>query len=484
MPHREQNTSVAAAIVLALGAAMLVLGFTTGLGRTELAGILLVVGVLMALIDLRVATVACFYYLGFLGDLRRILPPTLGSLDPMLLIAPALAVIILLRQLLAGKVRIDTPSSKLVLVLLALMSIEIFNPIQGGFMIGFGGAVVYMVPILWYLIGKSFAQTGMDRKMVWYVLIPIATAGAALGLFQTFVGFLSFEARWVVNFGYTALLVGRVRPFGFFVSAAEYALFLEAAAVALIARLITGRFRLPLLLLPFLLTALFFESSRGPVALLLASTCAMWGAMSRTNVGTVLRLGMAGIVMVSVLWLGLSRLKDVDLPENLEPLLKHQVDGFTDMGHSTAGSHVDMFKSGIIDGFKNPFGQGIGRTVAASRMGGESKSSEIDISDMFICLGLGGFIYVAIVVLGLRRAVLHFRTVRTLTSLAIVGILVGTLANWISGALYAAAPMVCFLLGSIDFPAEEPEIEQHSRIRHRAQYGRPAMSEAAVGQES
>lgn len=469
MTHTEKSHHwTPSIIIMAAGAALTVAAFSMGLGRTEIAAVILFSGLLLILVHPRLAIMCCFTYLALVGDLRRMMSGAPGNVDPMLLIGPIWTAALLIRAFVTGLVRFDTPLAKMATVLVALMAIQIFNPKQGGFAAGFAGAVIYIVPMCWYFIGRAFGDGKFTRMVLWRVLIPVAVAGALLGLYQTFYGFLSFERHWIVTSGYTALMVGRVRPFGFFVSAAEYALFLSMGCVLLVATLVARRPRWGylLLLLPLLLIALFLESSRTPIALLIAASCAMWGATAATNTGAVVRMGLALAMMGGILTLGLTRLADMDLPENVQPLVAHQTEGLLDPSHSSAAGHATLFKQGIVDGLKNPLGEGIGSTIAAAKYGGESKSSEVDISDMFVCLGLGGILYTALVVVGLVRAVRHFREFPTVTALATVGILLASLGTWIFGSMYAAAPVLCFLLGTTD-PSPEPVAQEAQPFQPR-----------------
>ena len=419
------------------------------------------------------AILSCIAYLAIMGDLRRLLPTPTESLDPFLLIGPAMTGMILLRLLFEGSIRFDTPISKLVAVLIAVMAVEAFNPKQGSLVAGFAGAVLYVVPLLWFFIAKAVGDQAFTRKMVWYVILPISTAGALLGTYQTFVGFPRYEYDWVKNSGYVALSVGRIRPFGFFVSAAEYTLFLGIGAIILIALMVGRKLRWSLILLPLLLMSLFLESSRGAIVMLVAAACAMWGATARTNAGAMIRMLLALGLMGAVIINGLSRINDVDLPDNVRVLYDHTKKGLLDPMNSSAGGHLDLIKTGLVSAIKSPFGEGLGSTIAASRSGRDSKGTEFDISDMFVCLGLAGVLYGIMVFACLRRAVLHFRQEQTVTSLAIVGILILTLGNWIMGSLYAAAPLICFFLGSID---HQPDELAESRARAGVPTATPADS--------
>jgi hypothetical protein len=115
-----------------------------------------------------------------------------------------------------------------------------------------------------------------------------------------------------------------------------------------------------------------------------------------------------------------------------------------------------MFWSGILQGFTYPIGHGLGSTTdAASKFGGDTDtgSSELDISDMFIALGLiGGSLYLYIVVCAMRQALAYLRTVRLGISLPVVAILICSLGSWLIGGQYSTSAFLFFLIGALLYP--------------------------------
>ena len=127
-----------------------------------------------------------------------------------------------------------------------------------------------------------------------------------------------------------------------------------------------------------------------------------------------------------------------------------------------------MIMFGLEEGFLNPLGHGLGSTtLAATKFGGDpnASSSEVDVSDMFISLGLiGGLIYLYIVFAAFRRAFAYTQVVSLTVSLPVLAILVSTVATWMIGGQYSTSSTVCFLIGALahrrkignfgDFPGE------------------------------
>jgi hypothetical protein len=112
-----------------------------------------------------------------------------------------------------------------------------------------------------------------------------------------------------------------------------------------------------------------------------------------------------------------------------------------------------MFFYGILDGIKSPLGTGLGSTSAAAGkygVSGAAANSEVDISDMFSCLGLVGGICYLYMVLAVMRSLFVYTSVAPKTiSLPVVAVLTTSLGAWLIGAQYSTATMIFFLIGGI-----------------------------------
>ncbi len=70
---------------------------------------------------------------------------------------------------------------------------------------------------------------------------------------------------------------------------------------------------------------------------------------------------------------------------------------------------------------------------------------------MFSALGLaGGVVYVVIIVLGLLTALRYWRRSRNRVALALLGILVVGLGQWLNGGHWAMDPLLWFCIGALD----------------------------------
>jgi hypothetical protein len=405
----------------------------------------------------RGAIAATMVYLAVLGDYRRYAGYFEGypANDPLLLVAPAVALLLLAQAVLRGRRTAATFVSRLVLALMVLMVIEMFNPAQGGLQIGLGGALFYLVPLLWFWVARSFASLELARHFTW-VIIGLGIAAMLLGFYQTYFGLLPFEQHWVEQIGYQSLYISDevVRAIAFFNSSAEYQRYLTVVAVTLFALWVTERSRL-IVLLPLFLVGIFLSAARGPVVMVLLAMVIVWAISARSVVAWLPRLAIATVIGASVLIATLTFLQTSTLGARVAPLVERQVGGLLDPGNeekSTATGHLQMLKGGIFAGVANPAGLGLGVTTeAAHKYGGRNLSAEIDLANVMISVGLlGGVLYLIIVTGALVTAVSWWRTERQPYALVLVGSLFGTLGGWLIGGEYSVAALLWFQIGLMD----------------------------------
>ena len=112
-----------------------------------------------------------------------------------------------------------------------------------------------------------------------------------------------------------------------------------------------------------------------------------------------------------------------------------------------------MVGNGILEGFKNPVGRGLGATtIAAGKFDGTNGgSTEMDISNMFASLGfIGGFLYAGIIGMTLFKAFRFWHLTRTTAALCILAVLLLNVGQWINGQLYAAVFIIWVSIGVLD----------------------------------
>ena len=236
---------------------------------------------------------------------------------------------------------------------------------------------------------------------------------------------------------------------GTFSSSSEYATYL-AIALVICAAMAFHRRPLALLPIPLLGWALLMDGSRGIVLLVVFALIVMTGLRMRR---ALWRLGViaAGFVGVLVAAQLLTPLLDQTALQTTDPLIAHQVGGLLhpfDPGRSTFGFKLNGLLGGIQFGIQNPAGIGIGATTRPDKFGAAPFATESDVSNAFVSLGVGGGILFLVVILGAFRKVnALYAASRDWAALAVIGLLLVTLGQWLNGGQYAVAPLVWFLLG-------------------------------------
>lgn len=398
-------------------------------------------------------------WLAALGLVRRLtsgVSPKEAWGDPLLFVGATVWVVLALTAVHHGALRGRTRLTTAVVALGGLLAVSALNPQQGGLTVGLSGALLVVVPMLAFLIGRALLDDTTFGRLLWLVA-GLGLAAAVYGLVQTFSGFPPWDQAWIDNEGYTALNVGGViRAFASFSAASEYSGFLGLAVVAWVAQG-RGLLRWPLLAgaLALLATALWYESSRGIIVLTIAAVGAMLAARARVPLGRAL---VGGVVVVAALptvvgWLAPAQ----PSTDPAGQLTAHQVEGLTDpFGEgSTLPAHIELVRGGIESALSDPLGHGVGSiTISGSKYGGAVGSAEGDPGRAPFAAGLPGMIaYLAVVVLGLPRAYRLAAARRDAVSLAALGILVVTFLQWLNGGHYAVAFWAWLALGWVDAAA-------------------------------
>lgn len=418
---------------------------------------------LTTLIDVRKGIIATLIFLPFMAFIRRVLysvsPYT--KLDPILLIGPAIAGFIFIeifmfrRDQFSETIR-DSLLSKCVIALFVLFGLQIFNPLQGSVLVGLGGTMYYIIPLMWFYLGRIFIDEKAGIKLLKAVVV-IGFIVTIYGIYQTYFGFMAFEEYWIKYGGYTALNIGGIiRAFSTFASASEYALYITVFAVILAA---TIMHRKKLILLPVLgitLWAILIGGSRGGVFMFTFTTVAL----------LILRLkNLKKIIFTFVLFLFvfvmiLARMSyDPTMfseAGRLTGVLQRQAMGILDPftpGRTTLPSHLGRVWHAFIDAFThNPFGYGLGSTTLASmKFGGIERGTELDFSNILVSCGIVGAALYLIILFQIFKEVtfLCFNS-RNLRYTVFFAILFVTMGNFLSGANYALVPLLWLLIGWMD----------------------------------
>jgi hypothetical protein len=436
------STSASLHIVLALAVLPLVLAVVATSPRNALLGLAL--------------------WLIALGMVRRLVGADSTALgDPLLLVGPVVLVLLFIVACGRGALRSRSPLANAVGLLSLLVLVEAVNPLQGGITVGLGGLLFILVPMLAFWVGRSLLDDVTLKRLLRLVAL-LSVFAAVYGLVQQFIGFPSWDKRWISSNGYEALNVGGViRAFGNFSSSQEYAVFLSIGLVVLVATLRSRRhamFPLHLAAVGLVGTALVLSSVRGSLVLTAVALGAMAAAIARLRPSAALVAGLLAVLLLSISLghISFSSANGASGPSNpVAPLLQHEISGIanpTGTGSSLPGHLTDTF-DGIKSAFSLPIGHGTGSvTLAAGRLGNSPNvSTEGDLGNSGTALGAPGLLLFLIVVLrgllGTYRLTVRRRDVLTLASL---GLLVVTLLQWLNGDLYSVAWLVWLSLGWAD----------------------------------
>jgi hypothetical protein len=424
--------------------------------------------VVATVVDKSFAICLILGYLFLLGDIRRALGTIIGfsKFDPLLLVGPLVTILLALPLLL--RVRLKDSISKAMVALMAVMALEIVNPRQGPISVGLAGAMFYLLPLLWFWIGRRYGSDTLLFFIIYRVVIPLSVLAALLGLWQTYVGFLPWEQEWIsaVASHYHALSLGGgfTRAFGFSVNGIEYSNLLLIGSTCVLAASFSGR-RVYGLLFPLLAFALFLASSRTAIVKLLFAIAISWAVSNRGGRGWAVRLPIALAVIFGGLAFLLSQVSHGGAGQNSAAgfSTQHQIEGLAnplDSKKSTAGTHATMFLGGIKEGFTSPMGSGLGAVTMGGKLGGEGGGSsssdsdasagntEVDISDAFVSMGLlGGLLYLFTILLVLRRAIQFGRTAPKYLGLPALALLAAMGGGWTALGQYGVGPLVWFVIG-------------------------------------
>jgi hypothetical protein len=432
------------------------------LGETRLAVAAAIFAALtgLAVIDVRIAMLGLFTYLTVMGDLRRMLVPVSGwsGTDPLLLIAPITTLLLFATALLSKRLALDSWIARAVAIFMGFMTLQIFNPVQGGLMVGIAGAMLYLVPMFWYWIGRAYATQDFIYLWFYRVMPVLAVLAALMGLYQFAYGWLPYQLEWFRIAGYSSLGPSEdlLRSISVFPNLTEYIHFLGAVIVACVAALFRRDWRYaPLILLLFI--ALFLAGSRGPILKVIIVTSLLATVQGRSIATWAPRLAVTLLLGGIFLVWGLSQAGEVSQRvghDRASHVLNRQANLLPseDGKGGTVAIHGNLFYLGLKWGFEQPLGRGIGSTtLAASKFGGQGGSTEKDLTDMFVSGGvIGGFLYLAIILLVATQAVRYWHTERSLIALAMVGILAFLGLSWLKPGQYVLTPLVWLTIGALD----------------------------------
>ena len=398
-------------------------------------------------------------FLMTLGGFRRGLIPIFGytEFDPLLLVSPVIATICFVNFAIKRQLKPTTQLSKWVLAFMLLMGISVLNPLQGGPLVGLTGAAFYLVPLMWYCIGRQFGTPG-TVKAIMQVTLTVSILGALLGLKQHFFGFSDAEKEWFYLSHFTNQVGGTERAMSFYTSPAEYANFLSLGVIICFCSFLRGQ-RGFLLIALFLAYAMFMTGIRGIVICCVGACTLMWAVQGQTIRGWIPRIVIALIVVgvggvFGLLQIG-SAAETIGGGASGAEMVNHQIEGLTNplkKGSSTQG-HLGNIGTAIVEGIKMPIGYGLGSsTMGSTRFGGSASfNAETDVATILYAMGLiGGIAFIGTIVVCFRALGLYWYHTRTYIPLVVMGALVSSNGNWLTPGNYAQSVFVWMLIGCLD----------------------------------
>ena len=442
--------------VFAIGVLVIFAAIFGGYGRMAVAAIVLGVLVALARLNVQASIVAIIVFVSFLGDIRRMLIPFLGwsGNDPLLMVTGMMAVLLCGSAIVQGRVKLDTPLAKWTLALNVIMVLQIFNPKQGGLIVGVAGVIFLFVPLLWYWVGRTYATPGLVRLMLYRVVVPIGVIAAVMGTYQVVFGYLPYQQEWVATNWYPGLDTPEApSPISLFSSNTEYGSYL-VLNVALLGALAFRKKTWAVVPIAGFLCAIALTGIRGPLVFALAGLVGLWAVLGESKSTWIARGLLAAAVLAGGLVWSLSHASQLDLAPQVQMRIDRQADEFVhrDKGESSGANHFGMFLSGYIYAVREPLGRGLGSTtLAAYKFGNGGHTTETNLGDSFVALGLfGGIVYHVMVVLVAVAGVQYWMRTRSTLALALLGVIGVTFSTWLGGGMYAVSTVVLFCIGALD----------------------------------
>lgn len=186
-------------------------------------------------VSLEAGLVAMIVFEPFRGFIRRVqyLIVDYSQFDPIHLLTPlvALMAFAMLLQRQRFSLVLATPLAGPVSILAAIFVVQIFNPLQGGLMIGFSGAMLILVPVSWFYFGQTVSSRFIHVVLKLVVALGIITS--LYGVYQLVWGYPQFERYWLENVEfYVSIGVGHVkRPLATFTNAEEWGRYIAMGAL-------------------------------------------------------------------------------------------------------------------------------------------------------------------------------------------------------------------------------------------------------------
>jgi hypothetical protein len=355
-------------------------------------------------------------------------------------------------------------------LLVLVLALEVFNPIQGDPLVGLGGTVFLFFPVLWFFLGRTYFDGALVHRMLSLVAV-IGMVCALYGMSQTLFGFAAFEERWIASREFASLQIGHfIRPFSTFASPEEWSRYLMVAVTIGVGRWIQRPTRWWWLALAGVCAlGLALSAVRISVFGLVVSIAALLTLAAPSRVAAIGRLAALAVVLTAYAWIAPSPSPAEDYASDVawQAFFGHTSRGvLTPLAEESLWGRIetwgDLFGR-VVPSY--PLGMGLGvPTLGAWRfdpsvaIGTESYTGSIFVAAGFAGGALLLALFASIMHVGLKLGMSHPSDDLPIVAAVLVGILLTSVfANSLS--LYAVGPLGWGLMGWLS------TLEQERRMR-------------------
>ncbi len=361
---------------------------------------------LMLSFKFETGVIALLFFYPIIGIIRRYIYRfnVYTKYDPILLIPDIIVSVIFLNIITFNRKAFTSiwrkdPIFKYIAFLILIMFIQVFNPLQGSILVGFGGLKFFLIPTLWFFFGYFMKNLKIENLYKWIIVVSVILS--IYGLKQTFFGFTPFELYWLHHIKYTSIHIGSAyRPFSTFTSVAEYSYYVYVGAFISFVLAIRKRNVLYFIAFLFLASNLAIISVRFSVFALIFSIL-FYYSFSLKSLKKILFADVILLIVILFLIYSVRMVKITSLGGILGSLVSHTVSGIVKpfAEKSTLWLHISVWKNGLIRFSHNIMGYGIGSvTIASKKFGGATRAAESDFLGIMIGLGIIGFIAFILVI--------------------------------------------------------------------------------------
>ncbi len=438
------------------------------------------------MVSLEAGLVAMIMFEPFRGLTRRLqyLIVDYSQFDPIHVLTPLVALMALTKLVQRNRFQIirATPLASAVTILAGIFFVQILNPLQGGLMIGLSGAMLILVPVCWFYFGQEVNFRLI--RIVLHLIVAIGIVTSLYGVYQLIYGYPQFERYWLENVEfYVSIGVGHVkRPLATFTSAEEWGRYIGMGALIAFGFAVGTKQWLSrlawFLCTAGLSTVLLFTGQRTAIFGLLLGfvTLIVLGAKNLRGAAARLALLLVPFLLVAVFAKPPSEdeMWSKEESETVGTLLSHAQRGtLQPTGEDSLYVRFEIWKDLITNVIPyRPLGSGLG-AGSLSALKFSSGAEETAIDNFVLVLAVAGGIPAALLFLWIlgRATLFAFRQTRreteTTTEATVARIIAALMPIFILNnifgltfSLYAVAPIGWLLIGWISGQEGRARLEE------------------------